>query len=98
MKSIELTITNDVGLHARPAALFVQTANRFEATVIVTLNESSTSAKSLLGLLSLGISKGTRIEVSADGADEQEALTALQELVDNNFGEESQSGHPGFSS
>ena len=81
MYTQNVTINNEVGLHARPATFFIQKANEFKSGIW------RVNAKSLLGVLSLGIVKGTTITLLADGADEKEAVTALCELVSNNFGE-----------
>ena len=83
----EITITNEVGLHARPATYFIQKANEFKSGIWVEKEERRVNAKSLLGVLSLGIMKGTTISLIADGADEQEAVAALRELIETNFGE-----------
>ena len=83
----EVTVNNEVGLHARPATYFIQKANEFKSGIWVEKDERRVNAKSLLGLLSLGIVKGTAITLIADGPDEQEALAALEELVSGNFGE-----------
>lgn len=91
MQEVTLIIHNKVGLHARPAALFVQTANKFEADIKVenlSGNPSPVNAKSILSLLTAGVECNDRIRVSADGEDEAEAMKALKELVGNNFGEE----------
>ena len=74
-------------LHARPATFFIQKANEFKSGIWLEKDERRVNAKSLLGVLSLGIVKGTTITLLADGADEKEAVTALCELVSNNFGE-----------
>ena len=78
---------DEVGLHARPATFFIQKANEFKSGIWLEKDERRVNAKSLLGVLSLGIVKGTTITLLADGADEKEAVTALCELVSNNFGE-----------
>ena len=83
----EVTINNQVGLHARPATFFIQKANEFKSSVWIEKDERRVNAKSLLGVLSLGIVKGTVITVIADGSDETEAVDALIALIDNNFGE-----------
>ena len=80
---------NQVGLHARPATFFIQKANEFKSSIWIEKEERRVNAKSLLGILSLGIVGGTQIRIIADGADEQEAVTALIELVDSGFAEES---------
>ena len=87
MYTQEITAKNEVGLHARPATYFIQKANEFKSGIWVEREERRVNAKSLLGVLSLGIAQGTVITLIADGADEQEAVTALKDLIDNNFGE-----------
>ena len=87
MVTQEVTINNEVGLHARPATFFIQKANEFKSGIWVEKDERRVNAKSLLGVLSLGITKGTTITLLADGSDEQEAVAALSELVSGNFGE-----------
>lgn len=82
-----ITINNEVGLHARPATFFIQRANEFKSGIWVEKEERRVNAKSLLGVLSLGIVKGTTITLIADGSDEEEALKSLVELIDDNFGE-----------
>lgn len=85
----DVMIQNQVGLHARPATFFIQKANEFKSSIWIEKEERRVNAKSLLGILSLGIVGGTQIRIIADGADEQEAVTALIELVDSGFAEES---------
>jgi phosphocarrier protein FPr len=91
MQNIRITVTHSVGLHARPAAQFVQTASKYESEVTIAniTNESAAvNAKSILFVLTLGVSQGHEIEIVADGADEHEVITALKDLVDRNFGED----------
>ena len=83
----EATVNNQVGLHARPATFFIQKANEFKSSIWVEKDERRVNAKSLLGVLSLGIVKGTTINLIADGADEKEAVEALVELISGNFGD-----------
>ena len=83
----EVLVQNQVGLHARPATYFIQKANEFKSGIWVEKEERRVNAKSLLGVLSLGIAKGTVITLIADGVDEKEAVAALVELIENNFGE-----------
>jgi len=83
----EATVNNQVGLHARPATFFIQKANEFKSSIWVEKDERRVNAKSLLGVLSLGIVKGTSINLIADGADEKEAVEALVELISGNFGD-----------
>ena len=80
-------MTNQVGLHARPATFFIQKANEFKASIWIEREERKVNAKSLLGVLSLGIVKGGEITVIADGEDENEAVDALIHLIESNFGE-----------
>ena len=87
MVTQEVTINNELGLHARPATFFIQKANEFKSGIWVEKDERRVNAKSLLGVLSLGITKGTTITLLADGSDEKEAVAALSELVSGNFGE-----------
>ncbi len=87
MISRSVTIQNSVGLHARPATFFVQKANCYKSSIWVEKEECRVNAKSLLGVLSLGISKGTEITLIADGQDEIDAVDALAALVDSEFGE-----------
>ena len=87
MVTQEVTINNEVGLHARPATFFIQKANEFKSGIWVEKDERRVNTKSLLGVLSLGITKGTTISLLADGSDEKEAVAALSELVSGNFGE-----------
>lgn len=87
MFSKEVVVQNQVGLHARPATFFIQRANEFKSSVWIEKDDRKVNAKSLLGVLSLGITRGTQINILADGPDEQEAVVVLVELVDSNFAE-----------
>lgn len=84
----EVMVKNQVGLHARPATFFIQKANEFKSSIWIEKEERRVNAKSLLGILSLGIVGGTNVKVIADGADEKAAVDALIELVDSGFSEE----------
>ncbi|MCC6905019.1 MAG: HPr family phosphocarrier protein [Anaerolineae bacterium] len=86
MNEITLTIQHEVGLHARPAALFVKKAMEFQSAITVFCGDRKANAKSILNVLTLGANKGAQITVQADGSDSEAALAALQELVDSNFG------------
>ena len=88
MPEINLTITHEVGLHARPASMFVQTAAKFSSDIEVTYGEKTVNAKSILAVLTLGAHKDAEITVKAEGDDAEDALKALEELVLDNFGEE----------
>ena len=84
----EVMVKNQVGLHARPAKFFIQKANEFKSSIWIEKEERRVNAKSLLGILSLGIVGGTTIKVIADGTDEQAAVEALVDLVDSGFSDE----------
>ena len=79
----EVTIKNSVGLHARPATFFIQKANSFKSSISVEREDRRVNAKSLLGVLSLGIVNGMQITLVADGPDEEEAIEALTDLIEN---------------
>lgn len=79
----DITIQNAVGLHARPATFFIQKANSYKSSVWVEYNERKVNAKSLLGVLSMGIVKGMTITLIADGSDEQETLDGLCAFLSN---------------
>ena len=81
----DVVIRNQVGLHARPATFFIQKANEFRSTIWVEREERRVNAKSLLGVLSLGIVGGTSIRIIADGSDEEAAVSGLVELISSEF-------------
>ena len=81
----DVVIQNQVGLHARPATFFIQKANEYKSSIWVEKEERKVNAKSLLGVLSLGIVGGTTIKIIADGSDEQDALDGLVALVESGF-------------
>lgn len=80
-----VTITNQVGLHARPATFFIQKANEFKSSISVEKGGRKVNAKSLLGVLSMGITRGTEIDIVAEGVDEEQAVEALAELINSEF-------------
>lgn len=84
----DVMVQNQVGLHARPATFFIQKANEFKSSIWIEKEERRVNAKSLLGILSLGIVGGTAIRIIADGADEQVAVEGLIDLVDSGFSED----------
>ena len=84
----EVMVKNQVGLHARPATFFIQKANEFRSSIWIEKDERRVNAKSLLGILSLGIVGGTEIKIIADGADEKAAVEALLDLVESGFSED----------
>ncbi|HKM40100.1 MAG TPA: HPr family phosphocarrier protein [bacterium] len=83
MKEIELILTNKLGLHARPAALFVQTAARFKSRITISVDGKTADAKSILGVLGLGARSGATITIGIEGEDEQKAAEALQQFFLN---------------
>ena len=83
----EVTVTNSVGLHARPATFFIQKANSYKSSIWVEKDERRVNAKSLLGVLSMGIVSGTTVNLLADGSDENEALEGLIDLIENGMPE-----------
>ncbi len=88
MQEVTLTVRHKVGLHARPAALFVQTAKQFKSDVHVSKDSRDVNAKSILHILTLGAGQGAVVTIRAEGEDEAEAVAALTQLVEDNFGEE----------
>ena len=87
-KNEKFTIINELGLHARAAATFVKIANRFISTITIKKDSVSVNGKSIMGVLMLAAAKGTQIEIIAEGADAQDAISALGELINEKFGEE----------
>jgi phosphocarrier protein len=83
----EMTITNNIGLHARPATFFIQKANTFKSSVWIEKDDRRVNAKSLLGVLSLGIAKGMTVKLSAEGQDEEAAIEGLSSLINSGFNE-----------
>ena len=83
----DVNVENQVGLHARPATFFIQKANEYKSSIWVEKEERRVNAKSLLGVLSLGIMGGTDIRIIADGSDEEEAVEGLVALVKSGFTE-----------
>ena len=94
MKEVKVIVNNKVGLHARPASLFVQEAAKYQSEINVhcqdpeTKEDRNANAKSILGSLTLGVFQGTEITITATGADEDAAVEGLVALVKDNFGEE----------
>ena len=90
MVTVELTINHPAGLHARPASKFVKLASSFPCNIEVidlTKGTAPVNAKSILGILSLGVDQGHRIRIKAEGKDDSIAIDALKTLTENNFGE-----------
>jgi phosphocarrier protein len=88
MTSLEVTVVNQLGMHARAAAKFVHLATRFEARVKVARDAREMDGKSIMGILLLAAARGSTITISADGADERDAVAALAALVQSGFGED----------
>ena len=88
MKEQKVTIKNRAGIHARPAALLVQTANRFTSEISLEKNSERINAKSIMGIITLGATYKTEINIIADGEDENEAVAAIAQLFENKFEEE----------
>lgn len=84
----ELKILNKLGLHARPAALFVKTASRFECDITVTKSGNVVSGKSIMGLMTLEAAFGCMLKITADGSDAEAAIGELQKLIENKFFED----------
>lgn len=87
MKTCEIVITNASGLHARPATFFIQKANFYKSTILIEKDDRKVNAKSLLGVLSLGIAKGMTVKLTADGQDEDAAIDGLVSLINSGFNE-----------
>ena len=87
MEKKDVTITNNIGLHARPATFFIQKANSYKSSIWIEKDDRKVNAKSLLGVLSLGIAKGMTVTLLADGQDESAAVDGLIELVQTGFAE-----------
>lgn len=87
MHKIEVEIKNKMGLHARPASLFVKEASKYRSNIKIEKSGKEYIAKSIMGILSMSAVKGDRLTIAADGPDEILAIERLKELVDSNFGE-----------
>lgn len=81
MKEVSVIIQNKTGLHARPASMFANTAQKFASDIFISKNEKKANGKSIIGILSLGVVKGDQLHIAAVGADESEAILALENLV-----------------
>ena len=87
MLTRSIQVKNSVGLHARPATYFIQEANKYRSSISVKKDSRKVNAKSLLGVLSLGVVQGMNIEIEADGSDEAVAIEALTKLIESGFAE-----------
>jgi phosphotransferase system HPr (HPr) family protein len=82
-----MVVEHEVGLHARPAAMFVKAAKQYESDIKIIHGEKEGNAKSILSVLTLGVNQGAEITIQAEGCDADEALHTLQGLIEDNFGE-----------
>ena len=88
MIEVQVIITNKTGLHARPAAQFVQKAASFSCTVKISGNNKVANGKSILAVMGMGLTQNSILTITAEGADEKSCTVALQELIESNFGED----------
>ena len=84
----EVTVTNQYGMHARPAALFVKAASRYDADITVEKGGTMVSGKSIMGLMTLEASQGTKLKITASGEDASDVLDELQNLIEGKFDED----------
>lgn len=87
MVELEVEIVNRAGIHTRPASLIVKTAAKFKSEIYLVKDGYGINAKSIIGVMTMGAGKGTKLTISTDGEDEQEAAAALRELISTGFGE-----------
>jgi len=87
MKKAKVVIQNETGLHARPSSMLVDNASKYEADVEIVYNDKAVNAKSIMGVMSLGIGHDAELVIKADGSDEEEAVQAIVELIETGFGE-----------
>ena len=83
----KVTIVNEAGLHARPAAALVKLASKFESDFFIHMYGYKVNGKSILGVMTLAAEQGAELELELDGPDEKEAFSAIRELIENGFGE-----------
>ncbi|MGN1049909.1 MAG: HPr family phosphocarrier protein [Selenomonadaceae bacterium] len=88
MTEVQLKVENKMGIHARPASLFVQKAKSFQSKIQLAFNGKSVDAKSILAVMTLGAKNGAEVTITADGPDEAEAIAEIKELIESRFGEE----------
>ncbi|MCG8542133.1 MAG: HPr family phosphocarrier protein [Clostridia bacterium] len=87
MKSIDVTLNNEAGLHARPASMFIREVLKYSSDVKVIKDEQEYNGRSIMGILSMGAIKGSKLTIICEGIDESEAIIGLKKLIDSNFGE-----------
>ena len=88
MQNSSFTIINRLGLHARAAAQFVQTANLFSSEIVILKDDIEVNGKSIMGILLLAAPRGTEIAITVDGSDEEQAMGAIAALIEDGFGED----------
>lgn len=87
MKEQKFTITDDTGIHARPATLLVNKAGQFESHVELHYNGKAVNLKSIMGVMSLGVPKGAEITITVEGTDEEQALAGIADTIKEHLGE-----------
>ncbi|GAB6137830.1 HPr family phosphocarrier protein [Halanaerobaculum tunisiense] len=87
MKKQLVEVNNETGIHARPASMLVEEANNFDSDVAIIKDDKEVSAKSIMGIMSLGVNQSTEITIKAEGSDEEDAVAALVDLIEDGFGE-----------
>ena len=87
MKKVKVILNNETGLHARPASMFIKEASKYSSEIKVIKDEKEYNGKSIMGVLSMGAGKGSKLTIAAEGVDENEAVKGLEKLIDSNFGE-----------
>ncbi|WP_130808162.1 HPr family phosphocarrier protein [Senegalia massiliensis] len=83
MKNLEIELTNETGLHARPASLFIREASKYTSDIVVVKDGTEYNGKSIMGILSMGATKGDKLNIKIDGSDEAEAYEGLKNLFEN---------------
>ncbi|NBI07401.1 HPr family phosphocarrier protein [Senegalia massiliensis] len=83
MKNLEIELTNETGLHARPASLFIREASKYTSDIVVVKDGTEYNGKSIMGILSMGATKGDKLNIKIDGSDEEEAYEGLKNLFEN---------------
>lgn len=87
MHNIEIELKNETGLHARPASMFIKEASKYSSNIKVVKDGIEYNGKSIMGILSMGAGKGSKLTIIAEGKDEMKAVEALKDLIESNFGE-----------
>lgn len=83
-----VTVQNRAGIHARPAAIIAQTSNKFESEIIISKDDVTVNAKSIMGVIAMGAGYNTQLTIQATGSDETEAISCLEELFNSKFEED----------